>query len=146
MRIDSAYPSKYLKTADLQGRAVRVTIDRFEIEEIGDGDRKPCLYFEGKERGIVLNRTNADTITASLGEETDNWIGQVIELYPDKTRFAGKMVDCIRVRVPRRAAAATREIVPSRDQYAPPRTATPMPHGSSTDRDPPPIDDSDVPF
>ena len=136
MRIDAAYPSKYLKTADLQGRAVRVTIERFEIEEVGDGDRKPVLYFANKDRGIVLNRTNADTVSAAYGEETDEWIGQTIELYPDKTRFAGKMVDCIRVRVPRVATAPRLE------------PKAPANGGHHTKRNPPPAQDLDdeIPF
>ena len=138
MRIDAAYPSKYLKTADLGGRSVRVTIDRFEIEEVVDGDRKPCLYFAGKDKGIVLNRTNADMICSAYGEETDNWLGQVIELYPDKTRFQGKMVDCIRVRVPKIA----KETV-----IQPQRPTAPLPqNGGYSDRNPPPITDEDVPF
>ena len=138
MRIDAAYPSKYLKHADLQDRPVRVTIERFEIEEIGDGDRKPCLYFAKHDRGLVLNRTNADSIAAVFGDETDEWIGQVIELYPDKTRFAGKMVDCIRVRVPRIETARTIEPKPT-----PPRNGP-----RYTERNPPPADalDDEVPF
>jgi hypothetical protein len=108
MHIDAAYPSKYLKTVDLQGRSVRVVIRSFEIEEIGD-ERKPCLYFQGKDRRLVLNRTNADAIVASYGSETNEWIGKPIELYPDKTRFAGKMVDCIRVRAPEQPAQTDAE-------------------------------------
>lgn len=143
MRIDAAYPSKYLKTADLQGRAVRVTIERFEIEEVGDGDRKPCLYFAGKDRGIVLNRTNADTVSAAYGEETDDWIGQALELYPDKTRFAGKMVDCIRVRVPRQATAQT--IQPQRAPNGHTQHTNPAPQ--YTERNPPVQDlDDEIPF
>lgn len=103
MNIATAYPSKYLKAGDLQGHTVKVMIDRVVLEEIGQGDdteHKPCLYFEGKEKGIVLNVTNGNAIAEHYGDETDDWGGRPLEVYPDKTQFKGKSVDCIRVRVP----------------------------------------------
>ena len=33
-------------------------------------------------------------------DELDDWKGKLIELYPDRTGFGGKMVDCLRVRAP----------------------------------------------
>ena len=83
MKIGSAFPSNFLKAADLQGRAVMCTIQEVRSEDIGDG-HKPVIYFTGKEKGLVLNRTNALTITEAYGEETDDWVGQQIEVFPDK--------------------------------------------------------------
>ena len=54
MRISAAFPSNYIKAADLQGRNVKVKIDRIEMEEVG-GEPKPSLYFLGKDKGMVLN-------------------------------------------------------------------------------------------
>jgi hypothetical protein len=99
MNIDTAFPGKYLKHADLQGRTVRVIAGECRVEDIG-GEEKPVLYFQGKERGLALNRVNAGAIAQAYGPETDHWRGRLIELYPDKTFFQGRMVDCIRVRVP----------------------------------------------
>ena len=59
MRISSAFPSKYLKAADLQDKQVTVRMSHVETETIGDDDR-PVLYFQGKEKGLVLNKTNAN--------------------------------------------------------------------------------------
>ena len=75
MRISDAYPSNYLKASDLQGRTVVVTIDHCDIEDIGD-ERKPILYFQGKQKGMVLNKTNANNVSVLYGDDTDDWIGR----------------------------------------------------------------------
>jgi hypothetical protein len=71
MRISSAFPSKYLKAADLQGRQVNVLMSHVETETIGDDDR-PVLYFQGKEKGLILNKTNANSISAVYGDDTED--------------------------------------------------------------------------
>ncbi len=99
MNIDVAFPSKWVRAIDLKGRDVTVTIARCLEEEVArEGSTQPVLYFHGAEKGLVLNKTNANTIADGLGPETDSWIGAQITLYPTKTDFQGKRVDCIRVR------------------------------------------------
>ncbi len=99
MNIDTAFPSKYVRAIDLSNRDIRLTITSVNQEDIdNDGSTKPVLYFNGTAKGLVLNRTNAHTIADMLGSETDNWLGQTITLFPTKTDFGGKRVDCIRVR------------------------------------------------
>lgn len=98
MRISSTF-SDYVKAADLQGRTATVTIASVSIEEIGK-DRKPVVYFRGKEKGMVLNKTNANTISALYGDETDNWVNQPVTLYVAWVDFQGKSVEAIRVRAP----------------------------------------------
>lgn len=117
MNIQTAFPSKYLKVDDLSGRAVKVKMDQVTSEEVGQGNQKeekPILYFAGKKKGLVLNKTNALAIVDAYGEETDGWVGKEIELFPDKTDFAGKRVACIRVRV----AGAAVEREPGEDDGA----------------------------
>lgn len=100
MNINGAFPSTYLKAADLQGRRATVAIDKVVMEDIG-GEHKPVVKFQGKDRGIVLNKTNAAMIAEIAGsEETDDWKGVKVTLYPTKTDFQGKRVDCIRVDYP----------------------------------------------
>lgn len=104
MNINTAFPSSYLKAADLQGRRVPVTVDRVAMEDIG-GEHKPVLFFQGKDRGLVLNKTNAAMIAEiAASEETDEWKGVRIVLYPTKTDFQGKRVDAIRVDYPEAVA------------------------------------------
>lgn len=119
MNISGAFPSTYLKAADLQGRRVSVTMANVHMEDIG-GEQKPILSFVGKEKGLVLNKTNANMIAEITGsEETDEWEGQTIVLYPTKTDFQGKRVDAIRVDYPAPAngkgktAAKARPVAPA---------------------------------
>ena len=94
---------KYLKCADLQGNPVVVTIQDVVEETVGQGrdaKQKPVLSFVGKEKTLVLNTANGNSIAEAHGCETDSWKGRQVELYPTTTEFAGKMVDCIRVRIP----------------------------------------------
>lgn len=102
MKIGDAFPSQYLKTPDLDGHRALVTIAKVVMEEIAEGERKPVVYFRGKEKGLVLNKTNANSIAdIARTDETDRWTGVSIVLYPDKTDFQGKRVGCIRVDPPR---------------------------------------------
>ena len=97
MKMSQAFPSSYLKAADLNGKAVRVTIESVTPEKIGD-EIKPVLHFVGKDKGVVLNKTNANRITEAVGsDETDDWEGWSITLYPCKVDYQGKRVDAIRV-------------------------------------------------
>lgn len=99
MKMSETFPSKYLKAADLQGREVRVTMGHVEMEKIGD-DNKPVLYFKGKERGVVLNKTNAGTISDSYGDDTEDWFDQPLILFSVMVDFQGKVGPAIRCRVP----------------------------------------------
>jgi len=100
VNINDTFPSKHLKASDLKGAIVPVTISHLEIEEIGQKkDKKPVLYFAGKDKGLVLNKTNSKRIADLLGSpETDDWAGQKIALYPSETEFQGDTVECIRVK------------------------------------------------
>jgi len=99
--LDDLYPSKYIKHSDLKGQEVKLTITSPVVEEVGmEGDKKPVLYFKGTGKGLVMNVTNANVIGAAFGRDTDAWKGKQITLYGTTTDFAGKTVDCIRVRPP----------------------------------------------
>lgn len=105
MRIDEQFPSTYLKAADLQGRTARVVIDRVDIEEISGGERKPVLYFQDKDKGLVLNKTNSNNISGAYGYETEDWHGKSLELFEMMVDFQGRSVPAIRVRAPRNGPA-----------------------------------------
>jgi len=97
MNIKTAFPGSYLKAADLGGKRIGVTIDRVELEDVGS-DNKPVLYFQGKDKGLVLNKTNSNMISEIVGsDETDEWNGHRIALYSTKVDYQGKRVDAIRV-------------------------------------------------
>lgn len=130
--IHESFPSNYLKASDLRGRSVVVKIDRVGFEPVGQTkEMKPILYFVGKDKGVVLNKTNANKIIGLVGSpNTEDWAGFHIMLYPTETSFQGETVDCIRVKPAPAAAAGKRLAVPEPE---------PEP-------EPPPLDDSDIPF
>jgi hypothetical protein len=105
MNIDTAFPSRWLKALDIKGKRIPVTLANVAEEEVGDGV-KPVLYFEGKEKGLVLNKTNAEILKDAYGPETDDWAGQKAILGTHKVRGRdGNLVDGITVAVPVAEAA-----------------------------------------
>lgn len=98
--INEAFPSQYLKASDLKGQQPVVSIDRVEFEPVGrDKEMKPIVYFVGKEKGLVLNRTNSKTIVNLAGSaETDDWNGFKVKLYATHVEFAGESVEAIRIK------------------------------------------------
>lgn len=128
MNIGDAFPSNYLKASDLQGQQPIVTIDRVAFEAVGrEKEMKPVLYFVGKDKGIVLNKTNAKNVAGIVGSfETDDWAGARIKLYATHVEFQGETVEAIRVK------AAPANGTPVRVQPPPPSPAD--------------INDDDIPF
>lgn len=138
MLITEAFPSKYISAADLQGRSVRVFIARVEMGQFNDGKSKPIVFFQNKQKGMALNKTNANTIMNSYGPDTNNWAGAEIELFPAEVDFQGKMVQAVRVRVPPRQPAQATAARPT--QPAQQRQAV-----QTAPQSEPPFDD-DIPF
>jgi len=104
MRRDDVFPSKYLKCADLNGNPFVVTIEHAPLETFkspeGKEQNKIVLYFRGAKKTLPLNLTNWDAVAEICGEDTEDWPGNRIELYPARTTMAGRAVDCIRIRRP----------------------------------------------
>lgn len=101
MNIDQCYPSKYLKSDDLD-EDVTYTIRKVEIENLSQGkdkDEKPIVYFEEVEKGIVLNVTNKNTIKGMYGPDTDGWVGKQVTLFATEVEFKGEMTMAIRIRL-----------------------------------------------
>lgn len=92
---------KYLHACDLAGRDVTVTIARVTKGTLKSKEgetTKPLIFFEGKEKPLGANTTNCRTIAKLYGNDTTNWVGKRITLYPTETDAFGETVDCIRVR------------------------------------------------
>lgn len=99
MKVSDAFPSNYIAASDLDGNNVTVTMKSVELEKVGD-DNKPVVYFKGKAKGLILNKTNAKNIATVYGDDMDDWEGQEIVLFPAMVDFQGKTVEAIRVRAP----------------------------------------------
>jgi len=75
--------SNYLKAEDLNGHRAKVKIVGVELvsfEEDGVKETKPSITFEGKKKGMVLNKTNTDVLGKAFGYQSEGWMGKEIEL------------------------------------------------------------------
>lgn len=127
MNINKQFDSKYLKAdGDIpdDGNLV-LTIDVVRMEPVGQGEdqsEKPVVFFRETDKGLVLNKTNATTITGLYGPETDDWIGKKIALFSTEVDFGGKQVLAIRVRMRKpkteEAAAPTTKKADSDDPFS----------------------------
>ena len=98
MNINEAFPSNYLKATDLQGREVALTISNVAMEKLGN-DTRMILYFQGKQKGMVCNKTNAFNISMMYGEDTDGWLGKTVTLFAAWVEYQGKTVQGLRVKM-----------------------------------------------
>ena len=100
MNINTAFPSKFIKSAEVPEEGITLQISSVKVEDVdGKGAMKPVVYFQKAKKGFVLNVTNSKKIAAVLGTaETDEWVGRSVTLYRSETEYAGETVDCIRVR------------------------------------------------
>jgi hypothetical protein len=147
MNINDAFPSKYLKAADIPEGNPVVTIRVVTTEEVGrDKEERPVLYFEGEEKGIILNKTNATNISKLYGYETEDWPGRQVALGVAMVDFQGQSVEAIRIYPPRRQSPnaplkAVQKQAPANGQNA---------YAKATgvdERNPPPRElDDDIPF
>lgn len=97
MRIKQAFPSKFINADDIGSARPTVIIADVKMEEVSDNEMKPVVYFHGKQKGMVLNKTNAEMIAHLYGDETDNWRGQPVDLYTTMVTFGNKSQLGIRV-------------------------------------------------
>ena len=110
---DAMYGSKYLGVADLKGQRPRRTIGKVEVAELKEKDgttkRKRILYFEGEDKALVLNKTNAVKLAMAFGKESTNWVGARVELYSEMTSL-GK--EGVRLQPLRTVAKAAPPVAP----------------------------------
>jgi hypothetical protein len=82
---DDIYGSKYLGAADVGGNTLRVKIAKVELADLrqqdGSTQKKFVLLFDGQDKAMVLNKTNAMTLANAFGKNRDDWVGQRLEIY-----------------------------------------------------------------
>jgi hypothetical protein len=148
--INDAFPSNYLKASDLAGRQAVVTMDRVEFEPVGrEREMKAVLYFVGKQKGMVLNKTNAKKITdITQSALTEEWPGHAIVLYPTETEFGGETVECIRIKpVAKQPSRMTPAPTPVSRRSAPAAVAQPVVAVvESGDDHAGPLNEDEIPF
>jgi len=103
MKIDKMFPRKYATGSDLE-RPVTLSIARVQSEKMRPNPQSPemnkwVVYFQGAQKGVVLSRTLAEQISLAVSsDETDDWIGNQVTLYPHNVMVAGKQRIAIRAR------------------------------------------------
>jgi hypothetical protein len=98
MKMSSVFTSKFMKAADLDNGGEVLTIDSCVLEEVGaDKEEKPVLYFQGRQKGLVLNRTNFDRLVHRFGDDTKGWKGNNVRVYSELVSFQGKQIEGIRL-------------------------------------------------
>ena len=114
MKTSEFFSSKFLTAADLKGKEHKLTIDKLEATEFKDGTVKPAMYFRGREKGMILNKTNTMKLAAQYGDDMDAWVGREVIVYPDTVDFQGKPVDAIRLRpvLPQASAVDPNDDIP----------------------------------
>ncbi len=101
-KLSEMFPSRYLKAADCDESDLVLTVREIKSEQVGQGkdaEDKYVLYFEETEKGLVLNKTNSNTIAKLHGDDTDDWEGKKIALYATEVEFQGQVSLGIRVRL-----------------------------------------------
>jgi hypothetical protein len=117
--IDDVYQGKTIRAADLKNKQVKLTITDVNVETYDEG-KKLVLSFKGTEKTMVLNKTNAERIAEWHGRNPDDWTGKQITIYPDRTEYGGKLVDCIRVMLPIRDPSLAHAQAPHTEANPPP--------------------------
>jgi hypothetical protein len=102
MKFSAMFPSRYLQASDVE-EPITATIASVQLEDMRDGEAKPVINFEGVEKRLILNRTNASVLVELYGGDSNDWVGEPITLFATTTDFQGKRVPCIRLRAPKKA-------------------------------------------
>jgi hypothetical protein len=101
---DQMYGNKYLGAADLKGKSYRLPIGKTEVAELREKDgttkKKYVVFFNGTEKGLVLNKTNALALAGAYGKDPTAWSGQEVEVYSEMTGIGKEGVRVRPVRVP----------------------------------------------
>ena len=94
--------SRFLKAADLTAEK-KFKIKAVTEEPLGigkDKEIKLVVWFTNDDRGLVMNRTNIRTLRGPFGDDTANWVGKIIVIFPTMAEFRGTMKPALRVRIP----------------------------------------------
>ena len=104
MKLEEMFPSRYVKGQDLQGRDLIVTIASVQSERMRPNPQSPelqkfVLYTVEGKKGVVLSKTLASQIARAMGnDDSDDWTGKKVTLYPEPMTVAGVQRVAIRAR------------------------------------------------
>jgi hypothetical protein len=100
--------SKYFHASDFTKEIIG-TIGNVESAEFKNDDGstavKPVLHFQDQPQALVLNKTNFTALSLMFGEDTSDWVGAKVALYPSRVDFKGRTMPTIKLKRPQKAAA-----------------------------------------
>ena len=84
--------SNDLKAADFAGKNMKLVISDVEERHYDARGAQPAsdklaLHFEGREKTLVLNKTNTRTLINAYGPETEGWAGKSVGLTTQETEL-----------------------------------------------------------
>lgn len=98
--LNDLFPSPYLAATDVENKPV-VTIKNITKKNMknrdGEDEVKPVIFFLEMEKGMVLNKTNAEIIASLYGNTLEDWTGERIQLHSVMVEAFGKRQPAIRV-------------------------------------------------
>ncbi len=96
----------WFDTTEIGEEVTIVNYDPVEIEtKSGEIEKKWAVYFQEKEKPLLLNKTNRNTLSQLFGGRLDQSIGKKVTLYfRDDIEFQGKQTKGLRLKPARREA------------------------------------------
>ena len=90
--------SGFLRAEDLGGKPHVLRIKAVREHTFEDGKSQLILDFTNAEKSLGLNRTNAQSVAGlAKDEDTEQWPGTDIKVFPCYTEFGNKVVECVRI-------------------------------------------------
>jgi hypothetical protein len=116
MDMTKIFPSQWFSASDFDAVGTEMTIGNVMMQQVG-AEFKPVVYFNGQEKGMVLNPTNNKLMCSMphLGGESKEWTGKKVILFSFTAMFNGQPQQRLGVRAPDgRATVAAPSPVPNR--------------------------------
>lgn len=82
---DQLYPGRFLKSGEMGGKPITLTIEkvfREDIEAEGKKEGWSIIRFRGTDKELKLNRTNGECIKMMFGRKTKDWKGKRVTFWP----------------------------------------------------------------
>lgn len=114
----------YLKAAHLPaGKSVPATVDRIEFQTVhprpGQAEIKPVMYFQGKQKGLILTSTNQDFLRATFGDDINASYGKPITLVAVHKIVAGRGCDTVIIGQPAQGVKSGPAPMPAQEDKLP---------------------------
>ena len=105
MKLSDEFPGKYLREPNLKGKPFKTRILSVFIGRYANGEKSLELTLAGTEQVFGLNAGMRNQCLAAFGDDTDNWIGETIILYPTTIEYQNNPeYPVVRMKIPPKPA------------------------------------------